>query len=854
MINRYLPDFLGGLSGPQVTGLLDDLTDEALRPGSPTETVRLTAPEMVPVPEAYRRADGLSLWRRHGAEVYTTRAMLDTEARLWREHGHPGADTAQPGADVAPRGAEPPLSSSGLADDQAQAAYGILTSGRAIDILIGPAGTGKTRTVARIAAAWQEAGIGRVIGLTASTNAAHALAAEGLAESYNLARFLGRIKDSNRTRGHLPVQRGDLLVVDEASMVSTADLAAVEDIATRRGAKILLTGDTEQLSVPDAGGAMRLLADEHGYYQLATVQRFEQDWERDASLRLRNGDADVLAEYDQHGRILEGTREQMSDAAIGRWLADHLSGKAALLLAVTNAQAAELARRARDELALLGLIGTEELIELADRNVAGVGDLIVARQNSPIVAGETGRLLANRDVLRICAWDEMGEERVARVRRVTGRDSRTGEVVWSALFELPEEYLERHVELAYAGNVYAAQGRTVDTAHVVADETADRESLYVGMSRGRERNTVYVVTERVHVAELAAESRPAPEIKDPAADEDAPRRASRFAVLADALRRRQADRTATAAMRDELEHEASLATLAPMWADVTRAHATRHYEGTLRSLLAGEEWRRFEEDPERGTLTRLLRAADLAGHDVDGVLRRAVQTRDFGGARSIAAVLYGRVHRIAGTPEPQAGASHTQRTPAIDDPVADQFARDLAAAMDARVSLLGRRVAADRPVWALRYLGDLPADPAERADWRRRAGAVAAYREERGTRRRPKPPGPLPNAALQNCGPVGTPPTSRCSCRMMAERSRPRPTASSGPGGPRTRGRPAGLRHTSLASCVRPTLPRTPTGPTPCWPGIERMLPWIRPSGSGLGARLRSWVRWRRRLVHTARR
>ena len=33
-------------------------------------------------------------------------------------------------------------------------------------------------------------------------------------------------------------------------MVSTADLAAVEDIATRYGAKILLTGDTEQLSAP----------------------------------------------------------------------------------------------------------------------------------------------------------------------------------------------------------------------------------------------------------------------------------------------------------------------------------------------------------------------------------------------------------------------------------------------------------------------------------------------------------------------------------------------------------------------------------------------------------------------------
>ncbi len=69
MVNRYLPDFLGGLSGEQVTRLLEELTSEALRPAGLEETVQLTAPEMVPVPQAYRRADGLSLWRRHGAAV-----------------------------------------------------------------------------------------------------------------------------------------------------------------------------------------------------------------------------------------------------------------------------------------------------------------------------------------------------------------------------------------------------------------------------------------------------------------------------------------------------------------------------------------------------------------------------------------------------------------------------------------------------------------------------------------------------------------------------------------------------------------------------------------------------------------
>jgi len=771
MISRHLPDHLGGLDGEQVTALLEELTSQALRPGGPGEALLLTAPEMVPVPAACRRADGLSLWRRHGAEIYTTRAMLDTEtrllraaaqngapriapdraaallgadrarieARLWREHGHP----APPGAVDAPGGGEPPLSDAGLADDQAQAAYGVLTSGRAIDILVGPAGTGKTRTVARLARAWRDAGVGRVMGLTTSTNAAHNLAAEGLGDSHSLADFLGRIEGSDRTRGHLLVTPGDLLVVDEASMVSTTDLAAVEDIATRWGAKILLTGDPEQLSAPEAGGAMRLLADEHGYYQLHAVQRFDQEWERAASLRLRAGDASVLAEYDQRGRILEGTREQMTDAAYRRWLADHLSGKASLLLATTNDQAAELARRARDELAALGLVATGDLAGLADGNEAGAGDLIVARQNVRIEAGEPGRMLANRDVLRIDGWTGAGKGRAAVVRRVTGRGL-AGQTLWSAPFKLPGGYIETHADLAYAGNVHIAQSRTVDTTHLVVDDTVWRESFYVGMSRGRQRNTAYVATERARAADLSPEPRPAPSLEDPGAAGDAPPRPHRIAVLAGVLERQQTEWTATESMRQNLELAASLATLAPAWADVTRTHATRRYEKTIRSLLAAEDWQQYTQDAERGTLTRLLRAADLAGHDVQEVLRRALEGRDFAGARSVAGVLHGRVSRITGTPEPRATASYADRTPVIEDPEADRFARELATAMDERVSLLGNRAAADRPMWALRYLGEVPADPVERADWTGRAGVAAAYREERGYADEVEAIGPAP--------------------------------------------------------------------------------------------------------------
>src|SRR5260370_12255094 len=106
MIGRHLPSHLGGLSGQQVTALLDALADRALAPGGPCGTIRLTAPEMVPVPERYRRGDGLSLWRRHGADIYTTRGQLDVEARLIHAAAQDGAPLVAPDRAAAALGAD----------------------------------------------------------------------------------------------------------------------------------------------------------------------------------------------------------------------------------------------------------------------------------------------------------------------------------------------------------------------------------------------------------------------------------------------------------------------------------------------------------------------------------------------------------------------------------------------------------------------------------------------------------------------------------------------------------------------------------------------------------------------------
>ena len=155
----------------------------------------------------------------------------------------------------------------------------------------------------------------------------------------------------------MPVYPGDVLVVDEATQVSTEDALRITQIARQCGAMVIGTFDPAQLGAVDAGGIFPLIAARHGHWKLNEVRRFRHAWERDASLRLRDGDVAALAEYAARGRIYHGPQDRVFDDAVKLWLNGHLSGRESLLMATSNETAARLARLARDRLAELGLVG-----------------------------------------------------------------------------------------------------------------------------------------------------------------------------------------------------------------------------------------------------------------------------------------------------------------------------------------------------------------------------------------------------------------------------------------------------------------------------------------------------------------
>jgi AAA domain-containing protein len=547
-------------------------------------------------------------------------------------------------------------------------------------------------------------------------------------------------------------------------MMSAADIAAILAIARRSDCKVIVTGDHEQLSAVEGGGAMMLLARRLGYVQLAEPERFANGWERDATLRLRSGDVTVLAEYEEHGRLRGGTPEEAIEQAYRGWLTDHLAGLDSLLIARTEEQARELSRRARDDLIRYGRVRAGAQVRLAAGEHASVGDLITARRNSrDIQAGQEGRDLANRDVLRITAIaeDSPGVPSRVQVCRRLEPDPVSGEMRWSEPFRLPRRYLANHASLGYASTAHAALGRTTDTAHVLVDGLADRQSLYVGLSRGRQANYAYCITQSPRLADIAPGSRRAPEL-DQAARLDQeqaglpsvagqPDAAAGLApaldpvtVLAGIMTRDGSELSATETLEHELARADHLGVLGGIWDDVTQRLGAARYAEALRTALPAVLADQALNDPACTWLWRTLREAESAGLDGCAVLREAVAARSMSGARDIARVLDARVRQRLDGVQPQVSGRWADRVPAGGSAELITYLRELAELMDDRTRRLGEHAAVTQPHWARQALGPVPRDPAAALDWERRASVIAAYRERYGYDHPADPIGPEP--------------------------------------------------------------------------------------------------------------
>lgn len=744
-LERALPG-MGGADPAHVEALLDSLADEVLRGAA-------GPPSM----DSYPAGGDSSSLVRHvaGLDVYAADDQLDhaeegaAESGVWLGDPHAAryAATNTIEAEEAMRRAasergrravstkaiEKWLGVHGrtVGADQRAAIVGLATSDAALAVLQAPAGAGKSFTVGKLAQAWRALSGARVVGLAVAEIAAGVLREDGL-PAFTVAQFLAtqdRIAagaasgvDAART-----VQPGDILAVDEASMIGTGQLRRIQDAADAAGARVLLVGDARQLAAVDAGGILDVLP-EADTFALTEVRRFSAPWEAEASLRLRAGDVDALDMYDRHGR-LRGlpTIDDAIDAGARAVAADLLDGRSVLAVAGTNEQAAAVAGRVRAHLVAAGALVDGPTVTLRRDGVdveVGVGDLVQGRLL------DRGLGLVNRGRYRVT---EMLPDGGIRVVDVTAPDA--GPLV------MPAAYVAEHASSGYCGTVHAVEGLTLDACHLVTDGSLDRAALYVAMSRGRTDNVAWV---GLHVdgdtvdGFNADRDRPtAGTVLAPALDRhDDADRAALYVAEREAAEAQRCDR-----LLGLVETEVQLACRARLDDQLAMLAALNVLPEDVRERLAG--------DRSCAQLSRQLRVLEQAGHDPATVLAEAIGQGGLDGpeVRSVARVLQHRIDGIADRLVEHLDPV-TARVPAD---IGERSAVAIEAHLDAldnRAAELGSAAAEEAPRWAVDVLGQVPdggQDPVGRLAWERAAGAAAVVREANGwadeTRPLPEEPG-----------------------------------------------------------------------------------------------------------------
>jgi TrwC relaxase/AAA domain len=150
--------------------LVDLLVDEVLH----TRSVLLAPPDDgIEEPEGLRRVDGSSVYTIAGADLYSSRRILDAEQRLVTTAGrHDGAIVDQTAVDLALL--EMAVNGTALDAGQTSLVRQMCTSGARLQLAIAPAGAGKTTAMRALTLAWTQDG-GHVVGLAPSAAAAAVL-------------------------------------------------------------------------------------------------------------------------------------------------------------------------------------------------------------------------------------------------------------------------------------------------------------------------------------------------------------------------------------------------------------------------------------------------------------------------------------------------------------------------------------------------------------------------------------------------------------------------------------------------------------------------------------------------------
>ena len=473
---RYGRDM--GLNEKQDAALLSSIREHLN-----AEMLPLHAQSQRLTPREFMRADGVSQHQKINYELFTSERVLAAESAILdaaTQQVIPASSLDVFEMEAEKRRAELALQGYALPEGQERMAREFATSDKLLVVGIGAAGAGKTSST-RLAVNAIEASGGRVVGMAPTAAAAAVMREEMGIEADTVDKILSDWKNG----APVSLRAGDVLLVDEAGMVSTPKFQQILQLAQERGALVRALGDYRQLSAVGSGGALRLVDREVGAAHLDELFRFKNPDEAAATLALREPPlvgADAPFDwYKAQGRVVAGESDVMVEQVFTAWRDDTTAGKQSIMIASTNETVGKLNDLAQAHAMERGHVRPEHgSVRLHNEARAHVGDVVVTRKNARRLTVNSGQdFVKNGDLWRVTQVHDNGAMTVQHLEH-------GGKVT------LPAAYAAQSVELGYAATIHRAQGATVDTAHALVDSSTDRAGAYVALTRGRESNTLYV--------------------------------------------------------------------------------------------------------------------------------------------------------------------------------------------------------------------------------------------------------------------------------------------------------------------------------------------------------------------------
>ncbi len=281
-----------------------------------------------------------------GRRLATTPQMLNDESRLiafardgrgrYRTLGDP----------------ERPIKRDWLNAEQKAAVKHVLGSRDRVTIIRGIAGTGKTTLEQELGEAFAEAGR-TVVALAQSAGASRGVLRDqaGFKGADTIARFFVD-KEMQASVA------GGVVLVDEASLLCTRDMARLFDIAKEVSARVVLVGDVNQHRSVAAGEPLRLLQERAGLpvAEVTEIQRQGGDYKQAVKLLSEGKTAEGFALLDKMGWIWEVSNQDRYRQLAGDYVraaserkkdGEH---KTALVVSPTHAEGARITDAIRAEL------------------------------------------------------------------------------------------------------------------------------------------------------------------------------------------------------------------------------------------------------------------------------------------------------------------------------------------------------------------------------------------------------------------------------------------------------------------------------------------------------------------------